>query len=84
MLQECFARRSYLQSIRNEVIWTLGDALLFTTFLLLWEYKVIQRIWNMSTQTTEHHEFEVETEGAMREKFEVLDKERQIKMKKCE
>ncbi|CAH0405612.1 unnamed protein product [Chilo suppressalis] len=90
ILQECFSRKEYFTikpGVLVEMIAIIGTAVVFTALLLLWEYRLIQRLWRylvVSWIEVEKPVDMVESIGLKREKADVEDKMKEIRFKRRE
>ncbi|XP_026319552.1 ABC transporter A family member 3-like [Hyposmocoma kahamanoa] len=86
VLQKCFKRKPCLTNIQHEVLSTIFTAMLMMSLLLMWEYKMIQRIWKCSVYNVlyvnRYKHNEEDSIGVQREKTDVIAKEHQILQKK--
>ncbi|CAG9796919.1 unnamed protein product [Diatraea saccharalis] len=90
ILQECFSRKEYFTRIPGilvELVSIIGTAVLFTVLLLLWEYRILQRIFRFMITKW----FDVEKSGNIeegiglkREKADVTDKLKEMQFKRRE
>ncbi|XP_050362505.1 ABC-type organic anion transporter ABCA8-like [Nymphalis io] len=87
VLQQCFSRRFYLNKnmgVLMEMIAILCTTVVFMALLLLWEYKYIQRLWTFLLNKWVYPKrqlYEAETQGAIREREDVLNKQNDLKNK---
>lgn len=85
MLQECYVRKNYLSfepGVLPEVTSLITLAALFTGFLILWEYKLVQLWWTyiMSKWIFPGSiKDDAKSVGVLREKEQVLEKAEQLK-----
>ncbi|XP_063357969.1 ABC transporter A family member 4-like, partial [Cydia amplana] len=87
IMQGCFERISYLSKagILDEILWTVYHSIIFSSLLIIWEYKVLQRLWYCARErwfSREEPPIMMEASGGSQERWDVDAKSRQMKQKR--
>ncbi|XP_063616236.1 ABC transporter A family member 4-like, partial [Cydia splendana] len=89
IMQGCFERISYLSKagILDEILWTIYHSIIFSSLLIIWEYKVLQRLWYYARKRCSSPEeppimMEASASGSTQERWDVEAKSRQMKQKR--
>ncbi|XP_063395629.1 ABC transporter A family member 4-like [Cydia fagiglandana] len=89
IMEGCFERIAYLSKagILDEILWTIYHSIIFSSLLIIWEYRVIQRLCYYARKRCSPPEeppimMEASASGSTQERGDVEAKSRQMKQKR--